>query len=159
MKVRVALFILCASVGLNQAKVTVHGEINGHKFIDRQTVYAAASPNNYVAKGFTFPPVISYNFKIFKFVFWIFLIEMKSSIITFELIFVERIGVRNLCDHRLQANRWHRLFTEYFNKRWWHWIKIHYDDRHFGIWKTNSHYIRILRWKSFINDLFCSSIN
>lgn len=58
MKVFIALFVLCALVGLNQAlKVTVHGDIEHHKYIDREVVYAAAERNEYVSKGFTFPPV------------------------------------------------------------------------------------------------------
>lgn len=58
MKVLISFFVVFALFGISQAlKVTIHGEIENHKFIDREVVYVAAERNEYVYKGFTFPPV------------------------------------------------------------------------------------------------------
>lgn len=50
----VALFCLAAA---NAKHVKVVGEIENHKFIDRQWVYAPAERSDYLYKGFTFPEV------------------------------------------------------------------------------------------------------
>lgn len=52
--------IVCLLVALavaNAKHVKVVGEIENHKFIDRQMVYAPAERNDELYKGFIFPAV------------------------------------------------------------------------------------------------------
>lgn len=53
----VALFCLTAATAVNAKHVKVVGEIENHKFIDRQWVYAEAERHDDLYKSFTFPEV------------------------------------------------------------------------------------------------------
>lgn len=58
MKFTVCLIVaLFCFVAANAKHVKVVGEIENHKFIDRQLVYALAERNDYLYKSFTFPEV------------------------------------------------------------------------------------------------------
>lgn len=74
---KVVICILLALLGFIQANamhVKVVGEIENHKFIDRQAVYFPAHLNEKVSKAFAFPPVsqkslqtnISFVFSLFN---------------------------------------------------------------------------------------------
>lgn len=58
MKLTVCLLVALLGIAAANAKhVKVVGEIENHKFIDRQWVYAEAERNDYLYKAFTFPEV------------------------------------------------------------------------------------------------------
>lgn len=59
MKVFVCLIvaIFCLAAVANAKNVKVVGEIENHKFIDREWVYAEAERTEYLYKSFTFPAV------------------------------------------------------------------------------------------------------
>lgn len=59
MKVTVCLIValFCLASAANAKHVKVVGEIQNHKLIDRQWVYAEAERTEYLYKSFTFPEV------------------------------------------------------------------------------------------------------
>lgn len=58
MKVYQIIALVCFAVAAVNAKhVKVVGEIENHKFIDRQLVYAQAERHDELYKSFTFPAV------------------------------------------------------------------------------------------------------
>lgn len=57
MKVYQIIALVCFAVAINAKHVKVVGEIENHKFIDRQLVYAAAERHDELYKTFTFPAV------------------------------------------------------------------------------------------------------
>lgn len=55
MKVLISFFVVCALLGFSQAViVSIHGDIENHRFIDREEAFTAAVRDNYVVKGVTF---------------------------------------------------------------------------------------------------------
>lgn len=57
MKVCLIFALFCLAVVANARHVKVVGEIENHKFIDRQWVYAEAERHDDLYKSFTFPEV------------------------------------------------------------------------------------------------------
>lgn len=57
MKACIFVALFCLAVAVNARHVKVVGEIENHKFIDRQWVYAEAERSDYLYKTFTFPEV------------------------------------------------------------------------------------------------------
>lgn len=77
-------------VALQAMSIKEHGVVKNQQFIDRESTYAAADPNGYAQKAFTFPPVC--------FLFW--------NIWTFNTFFstnCEMIFRRK--DHRTRATK------------------------------------------------------
>lgn len=57
MKVLHIIALVCFAAAVSAKHVKVVGEIENHKFIDRQWVYAAAERHDELYKTFTFPEV------------------------------------------------------------------------------------------------------
>lgn len=73
MKFSLAIGVFCVLfVALQAMSIKVHGVVKNHQFIDRESTYAAADPNGYAQKAFTFPPVcfLSWQYSAFQYIFF-----------------------------------------------------------------------------------------
>lgn len=59
MKRLVSIFVLCALIGINQARIeTIFDDIEDHELIGQKSAYIEGDPSFiYVSKKFTFPSV------------------------------------------------------------------------------------------------------